>query len=200
MGHLHTAKVKGEKLQRKVRGRVDSLHSHVASTVVVINAKSGAQPRHTILGLFEEREPYSAQPGGLRERGSGRWTGSQERGWGKREKVVSRRHWCAFQEVSGRQVVVLENEFRATTVARRHGALVFCPSPVNGTRLPTLPALTMAWISPWLSARLYTAGSSIRPWKPRPGLVPSARPMVSGRVFGTMGPPAGRVVTTCPLT
>src|SRR5262245_26741072 len=99
MGHLHTAKVKGEKLQRKVRGRVDSLHSHVASTVVVINAKSGAQPRHTILGLFEEREPYSAQPRGLRERGSGRCTGSQERGWGKREKGVSRRLWCAFQEV-----------------------------------------------------------------------------------------------------
>src|SRR5262245_44104599 len=91
---------------------------------------------------------------------------------------------------------VLENEFRSTTVERRYGALVFCPSPVTGTRLPTQPALTMAWIWPWLSARLYTAGSSIRPWKPRR----SAQPMVSGRAFGTMGPSAAWDATICPLT
>src|SRR5262249_45938160 len=72
------------------------------------------------------------------------------------------------------------------------------PSPAGaatGPNLPALPALKMAWTWAWLSARLYTAGSSITPWKPRS----SARPMVSGRAFGTMGPSGARVATIRPL-
>src|SRR5438045_773443 len=62
--------------------------------------------------------------------------------------------------------------------------------------LPALPALTMAWISVGLRARLYSDGSSIRPWKP---LVPSDMPMVSGMVLATRGPAVARDANSAPL-
>src|SRR5262245_9645187 len=61
--------------------------------------------------------------------------------------------------------------------------------------LPRLPALAMDWASLALSARLYTAGSSIRPLKPKL----SDRPMVSAAALASRGPAVAREATSCPL-